>query len=207
MPKIKTTRSKKGVPIEEEGGQWYAVVPIDNIGPHPDNPNTGDVEMIRESIRANKFYGTCTVQASSGRILVGEHRWRAAKLEGLETIPVVYRDCDDHTAIRIMLVDNETGRAGAVDPDAVDNLLRTIDNIEGTGYNLGWLEQQEQERQAMADAEQERIVAGKAAMVDDDHLGAAYGVIVMLTTEQEQEEAFNRLAETYGAENLRAVSV
>lgn len=206
MPKIKTTKSKKGVEVLKPGGQWYAEVPIDSIQPHPDNPNTGDVEMIRESIRANEFYGTCTVQASSGRILVGEHRWRAAKLEGLDTIPVTYRDCDDHTAIRIMLVDNETGRAGSVDPDAADTLLRTLGTVEGTGFDTAWLEQQEQERQAMADAEEARIVAGKAAEVDLD-IDTVWGIIVMFHSEREQEAGFDALAKKYGAENLRVVSV
>lgn len=208
MPKVKTSVSKKyGVPIEVPGGQWYAEVPVGSIQPHPDNPNKGDVELIRESIQENDFYGACVVQASSGRILAGEHRWRAAKAEGLEAIPVIFRDCDDHTAIRILLVDNESSRQGDVDPEAVKALLESMDSIDGTGFDLGWLEDQDAEREAAVEAEEEKVVAGKAAMVDDSDMETQFAVIVMLETEPEQEAAFEVLSEIYGAEKLRAVSV
>lgn len=208
MPKVKTSKSRKyGVEIEVPGGQWYATVPSDTIQPHPDNPNHGDVEAIRESIQENDFYGAIVVQASTGRILAGEHRWRAARAEGLDVVPVIYRDCDDHTAIRIMLVDNETARRGDVDPEVVQHLLQTLESIDGTGYDLGWLEQQEAERQAGQDADEARVVAGKASMVDDSDLETQFAVIVMVDTEIEQETAFSVLSEIYGAERLRAVSV
>lgn len=217
MPKVKTSQSKKyGVPVPEgkEGKQWYVEdVPVGSIQPHPDNPNHGDIAMIRESIQENDFYGAPVVQASSGRILAGEHRWRAAGEEGLEAIPVIYRDCDDHTAIRIMLIDNEAARQGDVDPEVVETLLRTItdietgDGIDGTGYDLGWLEEQEEEREAAAEAEAEKVQPGKAADVDDSDLDTQFAVIVMLETEAEQEAAFEVLTEIYGAESLRAVSV
>lgn len=212
MPKIKTTKSRKyGVPIEIEGGQWYAEVPVDSIQPHPDNPNHGDIAMIRESIQANDFYGACVVQATSGRILAGEHRWRAAIDEGRETIPVIYRDCDDHTAIRILLVDNETARAGEVDPEVVGALLATIESVEGSGYSLGWLEQQEQQREAeeeaAAEAEASKVRPGKAAMVDDTDLDTVYGIVVVVDNEKELEAAFEFLSDKYGADKLRTVSV
>ena len=217
MPKIKSTKSRKygvDVPAGKEGKQWYVEdVPVDSIQPHPDNPNHGDVAMIRESIQENDFYGAPVVQASSGRILAGEHRWKAAKEEGLEVLPIIYRDCDDHTAIRIMLIDNEAARQGDVDPEVVERLLTSItdletgDGIDGTGYDLGWLAEQEEERQAAVDAEAEKVGPGKAADVDDSDMETQFAVIVMLETEAAQESAFETLTEIFGAGALRAVSV
>lgn len=211
MPKIPTTKNKKygATSIEVDGGQWYDEVPVGSIQPHPDNPNKGDVEAIQESIRANDFYGACVVQASSGRILAGEHRWRAAKAEGLTLIPVIYRDCDDHTALRVMLVDNETARHGEVDPEVVSTLLDTLETLEGTGFQADWLEQldqeREQEQEKLVEDEQEKAEADEPP--DDSHFGAVFAVIVQVGTEAEQEAAYQALAETYGAENLRLVSV
>ena len=216
MPKIKTTKSKKygvEVPPGKEGKQWYAEVPVDSIQPHPENPNKGDVAMIQESIQENDFYGACVVQASSGRILAGEHRWRAARAEGLEELPVIFRDCDDHTALRILLVDNESARRGEVDPEVVEGILGTLTSVEDdgaldrTGFDLDWLEDREAEREAAAEAEANEVKAGKAAEVDDSDLDTQFAVIVMLETEKEQEAAFEKLSEIYGAKSLRAVSV
>jgi len=44
-------------------------VHIDNIKPHPANPNDGDVAAIAESIRQNGFYGRVVVRDSTGKIL------------------------------------------------------------------------------------------------------------------------------------------
>jgi len=42
----------------------------------------------------------------SHEIVAGERRWRAAKLAGLETVPVVIRDLDDQEALAIALIEN-----------------------------------------------------------------------------------------------------
>ncbi len=42
----------------------------------------------------------------SHEIVAGERRWRAAKLAGLDTVPVVIRDLDDQSALAIALIEN-----------------------------------------------------------------------------------------------------
>lgn len=42
----------------------------------------------------------------SHEIVAGERRWRAAKLAGLATVPVVIRDLDDREALAIALIEN-----------------------------------------------------------------------------------------------------
>lgn len=39
-------------------------------------------------------------------IVAGERRWRAAKLAGLATVPVVVRELDDQTALAVALIEN-----------------------------------------------------------------------------------------------------
>jgi hypothetical protein len=111
------------------------LVAVETLEPHPDNPNKGNVEEVRASIRANGFYGFVIAQKSTRRILVGEHRWRAFQEEGGKRIPVVFVDVDDVRARKIMLADNRTGELAERDMAVVLRLLRDMDSTEGTGYS------------------------------------------------------------------------
>lgn len=108
-------------------------VPVDDLQSHPDNPRKGNVDAIVESIRANGFYGACVVQQSTMRILVGNHRWQAAKQAGLKKIPVVFVDVDDAQAKKILLADNRTSDLSSYDSEVLVRLLSNMD-LEGTGY-------------------------------------------------------------------------
>lgn len=114
----------------------YAMV--NEIDPHPDNANVGDLESIQESIRVNGFYAPIIVQASSGYIIAGNHRYKAAVSLGYESVPVVYLDVDDEEAKRIMVADNRTTRLGHDDTEMLTKLLEDLGDSDiglmGTGY-------------------------------------------------------------------------
>lgn len=117
--------------------QKYELLPISKLKEHPKNPRRGNVGMIEQSIEANNFYGAVIVQKSTGNILVGNHRWKAAKEQGLEKIPAIVIDCDDRTAERILLVDNKTNDVAKYDDDVLGTILRQLRDEEalmGTGY-------------------------------------------------------------------------
>jgi site-specific DNA-methyltransferase (adenine-specific) len=57
------------------------LVAVDDLQAHPANPRRGNVDAIRESIRVNGWHGVIVAQASTGRIVVGTHRWLAAKAD------------------------------------------------------------------------------------------------------------------------------
>jgi DNA modification methylase len=117
--------------------QEYAVVPVDEVRMHPDNAKRGDVTAIAGPIGRNGFYGALVVQRSTGYILVGNHRWLAAREEGLDELPVIWVDCDADEARRIMVADNRTSELGGFDEEALAALLRSFDgDLEGTGYTL-----------------------------------------------------------------------
>ena len=113
------------------------MTPVDDLTPHPSNPRRGNIELIRESIRVNGFYGAVVAQLSTKTILAGEHRWKAARLEGMAEVPVIFIDCDDATAERIVLVDNRANDDAGYDDGLLADLLQSVqerDSLEGTGW-------------------------------------------------------------------------
>lgn len=112
----------------------YLTVDIDNIVPHPDNPRRGNVSLIKESIRANGFYGAIYVQKSTGRIVVGEHRWRAAKELGYKKVPVIYLEVGDKEAKKIMLADNRTSDVAGWDEAGLAKMLEEYNALGELGH-------------------------------------------------------------------------
>lgn len=121
-----------------EASDLAQMVPVGDLIPHEDNPNRGNVDAIAESIRASGFWGVVVAQLSSRRILVGEHRWRAAQQAGLSEIPVQFVDVDDNRAKAILVADNRLSELAERSPEALAALLQQIAasvGLEGTGYS------------------------------------------------------------------------
>lgn len=191
-----TGRKKKpGIDIDQE----YEVVPIDSIQEHPQNPKQGVVEIIDESIDQNGWYGVCTVQRSTGNILVGNHRHRVAKERGAKEIPVIWKDVDDETAIRILLVDNKSADAGTYDEELLDELLEGLETLDGTGFGLAAVEAAEESNEA-----EERPPAGEEPVPDDAYT-PQWAVMVVCTSEKHQESVYKELADA--GHELRVVAV
>lgn len=116
----------------------YALVPLDRLTEHPENPNEGDADAIAASIDANGFYGAVVAQKSTGHVLAGNHRLIAARQHGLDTLPVVWLDVDDDRARRILLADNRTAELAHRDPEALAGILTALNDtdeaLRGTGY-------------------------------------------------------------------------
>ncbi|MFN3323433.1 MAG: ParB N-terminal domain-containing protein [Bryobacteraceae bacterium] len=127
--------------------QEYELAPVDAVRPHPKNPRRGDAVAIADSIVQNGFYGAVVAQRSTGFILAGNHRWKAAKDTGAETIPVIWVDCDEDEALRILLVDNRTNDLADYDTEAlhrvIEEVLERTGSLEGTGYDPDFLQSAE----------------------------------------------------------------
>lgn len=112
---------------------------MEEINLHPDNANVGNVDVIAESIKVNGFYAPIIVQATTGYIIAGNHRYQAAEKLGMEQVPVVYLDVDDTEAKRIMVADNRTTRLGHDDTELLASLLEDLGDTEiglmGTGFS------------------------------------------------------------------------
>jgi len=119
-------------------------VPIDRVHPHPKNARRGDVARIAESIRANGFFGSLIASRRTGNILVGNHRWLAAKDVGLKKVPVSYVDVDAAAELKILAADNRTSDLAGYDDPMLAGLLSAIAESDptllGTGFEKEDLE-------------------------------------------------------------------
>ena len=119
-------------------GQMPELVDIDSLQPMPGNARTQDVDELREGIRAYGFYSVLVVQYRSGSIIIGNHRWMAAKEEGIKQVLIYWVECDDETATRLNVWDNRIGDKGGYDPIARILQLETLAQSEMGLLNSGF---------------------------------------------------------------------
>lgn len=85
---------------------------IHEISPNRDQPRKHFDEMkleeLASSIRENGIIQPLIVtrQDSGYRIVAGERRWRAARLAGLDTVPVIVRELSDAEVLQQALIEN-----------------------------------------------------------------------------------------------------
>jgi ParB-like chromosome segregation protein Spo0J len=89
-------------------------------------------------VAKHRFYGAVVAQRSTGAILAGNHRWDAARSEGLEKSPAVWVDVSDTVAKQLLLSDNKISDLARYADDALATVfldLRGQNALEGSGYN------------------------------------------------------------------------
>lgn len=87
--------------------------PLDQLQPGKYQPRIDmsqeSLEELADSIRAQGLVQPIVVRpVSDGRyeIIAGERRWRASRLAGLTTVPVLVKDVSDRSAIAMALIEN-----------------------------------------------------------------------------------------------------
>ena len=86
--------------------------PIDDIEPNPLQPRRifqdERLAELAQSIRANGIIQPLVVRHVDDhyQLVAGERRWRAAKLAGVATVPVVVREIPDDRLLEITLIEN-----------------------------------------------------------------------------------------------------
>jgi len=113
----------------------YEIVPAERLRPHPDNPRRGDLRAIGQSIERNRWYGAVLAQKSTGRILVGEHRFRAGLEAGQAAFPTIWLDADDAAALRVLLADNRANDVAGYDEAALAEILAREKDLAACGYS------------------------------------------------------------------------
>jgi ParB-like chromosome segregation protein Spo0J len=110
----------------------HLAINIDEIHTHPSNVRQGDVGAISESLKAHGQYRAIVFQKSTGRILAGNHTWKAAKALGWTQIAATPVICDDQQALRILLADNKANDLATYDePELIELLKQLADTDEG----------------------------------------------------------------------------
>jgi ParB family chromosome partitioning protein len=87
----------------------FFLCPIDKLVPCSRQPRQvfrdEEIKGLSESIKENGIIQPLIVR-NSYEIVAGERRWRAAKLAGLKSVPVIFRDMSDKTTLQTALVEN-----------------------------------------------------------------------------------------------------
>ena len=85
---------------------------VEELVPNPEQPRSQiaaeDLEGLATSIAARGVIEPIVVRAHSGKfqVIAGERRWRAARLAGLERVPVVVREASNEDVGLLALVEN-----------------------------------------------------------------------------------------------------
>lgn len=114
LPKKDTTPKNVAIPTPETASEPAAAhkVPLDRIDPNPSQPRTefdpAPLQELADSIRAHGIIQPLVVRRKGERfeLVAGERRWRAARMVGLNDVPVVVQDVPDTELLEIALIEN-----------------------------------------------------------------------------------------------------
>lgn len=99
--------------LNEEPESSISEVSLSSIVANPRQPrqhfNEEKLSELADSIKQNGLLQPIVVRAigaSKYEIIAGERRWRAAKIAGIRTVPVVVRTANSQTTLELALVEN-----------------------------------------------------------------------------------------------------
>ena len=93
-------------------GESLVEVPLDEISPNPNQPRKAfdapGLDELAASIKASGVLQPVIVRKTPHgyELIAGERRWRAARLSGLDRIPVIVREANDAESLELALVEN-----------------------------------------------------------------------------------------------------
>jgi len=96
----------------EEGDEEVREVAVDQIAPNPKQPRTdiddGAVAELADSVRKVGVLQAIIVRPYSDgyQIIAGERRWRAARMAGLERVPVRVLNIGETESLELALIEN-----------------------------------------------------------------------------------------------------
>lgn len=101
-------------PAEGEPGSGIVEVPVEDIRPNPRQPRTQmdetELQGLAESIREHGILQPLVISRDPDRdgylLIAGERRLRAARLAGLDTVPVLVRHASEQQRLELALIEN-----------------------------------------------------------------------------------------------------
>ncbi len=97
----------------EQDGQAVSMIPLDQILPNRYQPRTtfleAELDELAQSVKEHGVLQPIVVRRKGDgmfELIAGERRFRAAKIAGLQSIPVLVRNSNDEKALAIALVEN-----------------------------------------------------------------------------------------------------
>lgn len=96
-----------------ESAQTVTSLPLQKVEPNPNQPrhrfDEEELQALADSISEHGILQPLAVRKMDGgfyQIIAGERRWRAARLAGLQEVPVVVVEADDKTVMELALIEN-----------------------------------------------------------------------------------------------------
>lgn len=132
------TKSKDKIPVH---CAFEKLISLEELVENPKNPNTHpekQIELLANIIAAQGFRVPITVSKRSGFIVRGHARLKAARLLGLEAVPVDFQDYKTEAAEWADLIaDNRLAELAKVDDDLLKDLLKELpeDDLNLTGFD------------------------------------------------------------------------
>ena len=127
--------------FEQPAAEWVA---IDSLREWANNPRKNDgtpVDKVVESIRRFGFGSPILARLENGEVIAGHTRLKAAKVLGLNTVPVRYLDLTETEAHALALADNRVGEEATWDDAMLKNILESMraDDVllDGIGFDDG----------------------------------------------------------------------
>lgn len=118
-------------------------VKVSDLTPNPRNPNKhpdSQIELLAEIIKQTGWRAPITVSNRSGLIVKGHGRLQAAKLLGVETVPVDFQDYNtEELELADLMADNRISELSKIDNRKLLNLFEEFDtgevDFELSGYD------------------------------------------------------------------------
>lgn len=136
--------------------------PLTDVQPWPGNPRRGDLDAIAASLAGFGQYQPLIAQTSTGRLVVGNNRYLAARdVLGWTDMAIDFIDVDDDTAARMLAADNRLSDLGQYDNTQLSEWLAALSTLDDTGWT-------EDDLDALLAAAESLIVELPAAAAPDN---------------------------------------
>lgn len=176
------------------------MVDITAVIPNPRNPNKhpeAQITLLAKVIKHQGWRNPIVVSRRSGFVVKGHGRLAAAKLLGLETVPVDYQEYPNEAAEWAdMVADNKIAELAEQDNEVLKELINELDgqiDLDLTGFSaadLSGLFSEGDDAPAPGTGDEPELGDTEGIQAESQ-----YGVIVMCENEAEQEAAYNALVE------------
>jgi len=115
---------------------------IETLVPWSENPRLNDLAVaeVAASIKRFGFGAPIVARKEDSMVIAGHTRLKAAKVLGLETVPVRFLDLDPIDAKLLALADNKLNEVAEWNDDQLAEIMRAIDPDALAG--LGWTDEE-----------------------------------------------------------------
>lgn len=163
---------------------------IEEIKPYENNPRNNEdaVDYVANSIKEFGFKSPIIIDKNNV-IIAGHTRLKAGEKLGLKEVPCIMADDLTEEQIKAFrLADNKVGEIATWDLDKLELELENLNiDMSDFGFDLEEIELEDIEEESKEDEDVGNFEES------DFNYKEQYGVIVMCSSEEEQEKIYNKL--------------